>query len=249
MYNRNFALPLAVASELAYGRRSPNNDSDITGLIGKYTTEMHVVGTAEVLFCIGVDDSIIAFRGSDSVRDWFANLAISKSSRSYGDVMTGFDDEAGALYAKCIEVYDGASNVYVTGHSKGAATGTCFLNRIILNRGGRKLLSAYFFGCPRSLGTDTAKRFSENYIDRIFRVENNNDIVCRAPTILRWRHTNREGRSYINHKGKLMLGMSNWEIFADQMKGRFSALLRLHPLDGFDDHGPMSKYVKLVRDN
>ena len=253
-YDRRTALALAVASKMAYGDGCGSIPESVKYL-DKTLSEIKLIeiGTAEVLFIRGKNTTIIAFRGSDEKGDWIKNLTVAKKKMRYGSVMKGFDDEMSKLWVKCLVEYDNSHSIYVTGHSKGGGEGVCFLNRLIAARiGGQvilnsgKLKAAYFFGCPRSLGKDTADSFTNIYNNRVFRVENNNDIVCRVPSQLRFKHVCPENRIYISRSGKIMHGNIPYATLAyDRVMGRIESWKKGIKFDGLSDHAPIgSRYIK-----
>jgi predicted lipase len=198
--------------------------------------------TAEMLIIRGDDVTILSLRGSDEIEDWFKNINVMPRRSQYGTMLGGFQCEAEKLIDICLAEYDRAGAVYFTGHSKGGGEGICLMNMIRVRRSGVKIRGAYFFGCPRALGVGTADKFTQAYRGRVFRVVNNNDIVCRVPPHGTYGHVNPGSRAYISRNNKLWLGkVDPWRLRYDRFMGRVDAWKSGCTFDGLHDHYPMDK--------
>lgn len=242
------ARALAIASDMAYGKVPAVINEDLKYLDPTmHSIETVEVGTSEATFFIGNYCTVISFRGTDELKDWMHNLDVVKVPTPEGSLMRGFEKEVDKIYQACRAKVMQAPRFFVTGHSKGAATGVNFLDRLRRDpraRIERKLVAAYFFGCPRSMDSQLAKVFDRVYGSRTFRVINNNDIVCRIPSFLRWRHVSVLQETYIDSYGRLHRGgMPLGQMLADRVRGRWAALQKGVKFDGVYDHTPMSKYI------
>ena len=141
------------------------------------------------------DELLIAFRGSDSKRDWHTNFLFCKKDIPYGNADSRIRVHTGFLNAyKCpgvrgkIQSYitPEIRRIRVTGHSLGAALAVLCAVDLQYNFPDRDFEVA-LFGCPR-VGN---KAFAESYNRRVFktlRVENGNDIVTKVPLRLMGYH-------------------------------------------------------------
>ena len=131
----------------------------------------------------------IAFRGTDSPRNWFYDFCFSKRTVPYDNTATDIRVHAGflATYRSVREkihalIPEGACRVIVTGHSLGAALAVLCAVDIQYNFP-HKDVEVYAFGCPR-VGN---KAFAKSYNKRVFktlRIVNGNDIVTKLPPAL-----------------------------------------------------------------
>lgn len=125
------------------------------------------------------DVLLLAFRGSESVGDWLADLNIRSVTRDYGHVHRGF---AGAFAdAKDAIVADLLQRprrpLAVTGHSLGGALATLAAVELNWQFG---ISSVYTFGQPR-VGKDDFERNFEDLALNFQRIVNDDDIVARVP--------------------------------------------------------------------
>lgn len=145
---------------------------------------------------------IVAFRGTDDVRDWLANLNIDRVDRCGGQVHQGFHKAEQSLAERVLEELPATdSRVWITGHSLGGALATLFAYR--LQKSGRDVAGLYTFGAPRVGCRCFARQHNWLLNDRHFRVLNNSDAVPRVPLPFRFRHCGQQ--VLINRHAKLMV--------------------------------------------
>ena len=180
------------------------------------------------------DDMGICFRGTEptELSDVLADLnALPKKSMTDGWVHAGFRGELDKLWAHIEPMaseYDD-KNLYICGHSLGAAMATICTSRIEEFRPVEEL---YTFGSPRA-GT---RSFVRGIKTRHWRFVNNNDVVTTVPlALMGYKHHGR--LCYINHYGNIRK-MTLWQRIKDKFRGLRSGLL-----DGVKDHG-MGNYVE-----
>ena len=180
------------------------------------------------------DDMGICFRGTEptELSDVLADLnALPKKSMTDGWVHAGFRGELDKLWVHIEPMaseYDD-KNLYICGHSLGAAMATICTSRIEEFRPVEEL---YTFGSPRA-GT---RSFVRGIKTRHWRFVNNNDVVTTVPlALMGYKHHGR--LCYINHYGNIRK-MTLWQRIKDKFRGLRSGLL-----DGVKDHG-MGNYVE-----
>ncbi len=180
------------------------------------------------------DDMGICFRGTEptELSDVLADLnALPKKSMTDGWVHAGFRGELDKLWTHIEPMaseYDD-KNLYICGHSLGAAMATICTSRIEEFRPVEEL---YTFGSPRA-GT---RSFVRGIKTRHWRFVNNNDVVTTVPlALMGYKHHGR--LCYINHYGNIRK-MTLWQRIKDKFRGLRSGLL-----DGVKDHG-MGNYVE-----
>lgn len=180
------------------------------------------------------DDMGICFRGTEptELSDVLADLnALPKKSMTDGWVHAGFRGELDKLWIHIEPMaseYDD-KNLYICGHSLGAAMATICTSRIEEFRPVEEL---YTFGSPRA-GT---RSFVRGIKTRHWRFVNNNDVVTTVPlALMGYKHHGR--LCYINHYGNIRK-MTLWQRIKDKFRGLRSGLL-----DGVKDHG-MGNYVE-----
>src|SRR6056300_1300663 len=154
-----------VAKEMGYtGHKFLENDG----------AQCHVVWSKERI--------VLAFRGTepDELSDVLADLnAIPRGAMTHGWVHSGFRGELDKLWETIVETVNTnkEKQIYITGHSLGAAMATLATSRI---EEFRKVEQLTTFGSPR-VGT---RKFVKNISTPHMRFVNNNDIVTRVPLAL-----------------------------------------------------------------
>jgi len=199
-------------------------------------------GTQVMLYTKDKEVGII-FRGTEPTQlsDILADLDIrkKKAKKDDGYVHAGFQEslddvwEAVKLFLSKNE-YD---RIYLSGHSLGAAIATLAAARL------EKCTAVYTFGSPRVGGRKFVKA---NKSILHWRFINNNDIVTRVPTALRWKHHG--CRVYIDRKGNVST-ISGYKLWADLLLGHLSSWCKLKFFDSFSDHSITKYYQHLSNFN
>ncbi|KAK7721860.1 hypothetical protein SLS63_009385 [Diaporthe eres] len=135
---------------------------------------------------------VLAFRGSESIRNWIADLTLSKTSCSDTglpvsncEIHSGFNDAWEDISDDIYESIWSAFQTYpnhtlvVTGHSLGAAVGT--IAAVHLREAGYPC-DLYTFGSPR-VGNEGFVQFIASQDGREYRVTHSDDPVPRSPPI------------------------------------------------------------------
>jgi triacylglycerol lipase len=181
----------------------------------------------------------IAFRGTEpkQLSDIVADLKAWKSkSKVAGRVHDGFYDEIAKLWPQITEEMQNHKkrSISVCGHSLGGAMATICAARLADD--GKEVM-LYTFGSPR-VGN---KKFVNSIKCNHRRWVNNNDAVPKVPpALLGFRHHGE--LCYLNYYGNVRNGLSVWQRFKDQLRGRWRAICKFEFFDGVRDHS-MDQYV------
>ena len=199
------------------------------------------VNGAQAYFLKGKTFNVLSFRGtevkqkSDVLADLEAgkNFEINKNtSVVMGKVHHGFKHELDKLWPEIEEICKkNAGDLYITGHSLGAAMATIAAIRLQPN-----VVSLITFGSPR-VGT---QEFVNNLTVEHFRVQNNNDAVTKVPFyIMGFRHHG--DCIYLNYYGEIRT-LSPWQRFKDMIRSRLRAYEKLQFFKAVYDH-LMANYI------
>ena len=193
---------------------------------------------AEVLVAKDRNDLWFAFRGTqpNKLNDVMADLnLIKQAAKAGGKVHGGFQKEVNDLWMDVLSELEHndqlkvRKDVYMTGHSLGAAMATIAATRYTPHE-------LYTFGSPRVGGP----RFIKHIICPHYRFMNNNDIVCRIPPA--WLGFRHHGEMiYFDRNGDKAL-KPTW---SDLFYGVINSWKRYKFFDGIVDHG-MPNYVKAI---
>jgi len=183
----------------------------------------------------------IIFRGTEpsKLKDILSDLNIrkKKAKKDDGYVHAGFQESLDDVWSSIINFIESHSysKIYLSGHSLGAGIATLAAARL------DKCTALYTFGSPRVGGR---KFIKDNKEILHWRFVNNNDIVSRIPSRIRWKHHG--NRIYIDRKGQVNSNVYGWSLFTDLFLGYFSAWSKLKFFDNFSDHNIL-KYAEHIR--
>ena len=194
---------------------------------------------AEVLVAKDRNDLWFAFRGTEpsKLNDVMADLNVIKQAAvAGGKVHGGFQKEVNDLWMDVLAEIEHndqlkvRKDVYMTGHSLGAAMATIAATRYQPHE-------LFTFGSPRVGGP----RFIKHVKCPHYRFMNNNDIVCRIPP----------ASLGFRHHGEMIYFDRNGEkqpkpTWSDLFYGVLSSWKRFKFFDGIVDHG-MPNYVKAIQ--
>lgn len=191
-----------------------------------------------------IDDKVIyiVWRGTEisDKKDLLANLRCKKVSLNpIAKVHRGFKYYVDNVYfeiKKCVQeiiLKGGWFDIYLTGHSLGAACALISTNR--LEEDGIIIKFCYTYGSPRVGGRNF------NVKTPVWRVRNNNDIVTKFPLpITGFKHTG--SLCYISQRKRLFIGKrSHCFLFVDWARGHFSRMF-----DGVRDHS-INEYYRILK--
>ncbi|MFK8016973.1 MAG: hypothetical protein AB8G17_16215 [Gammaproteobacteria bacterium] len=149
------------------------------------------------------DVAILAFRGTESVKDWLRNLKIRRIVTPWGKAHRGFYDGAEAVWSTLVkpvleELADGRRKIWLTGHSLGGALATA---TAALADGDIDITGCYTFGQPLVGNREFTQNMNRAYQNRFFRVVNNVDVVTRIPPAPLYAHVDR--RYHMDEHGEI----------------------------------------------
>ena len=179
------ALSLALASQLAYEPSSAVAATAKTrwGLatcefIEADDTQCFVASSAGTGSTAAV--VVVAFRGTESLGDWLADLNVLSTTHSYGTVHRGFRSAYSVVDARLraeLRKFPGVP-VLITGHSLGGALATIAAAEW---QGTFDVRWIYTYGQP-AVGKGRFPAFmAQHYGSRLIRVVNDDDIVPQVP--------------------------------------------------------------------
>ncbi len=175
------ALSMALASDLAYQRpeavvnvATRNWNLNSCQFLDRNDTQCFVAGTPSAI--------LVAFRGTESLNDWLANLDVLSTIRSYGQVHRGFagafDQVSAGLVAAIRDLDPARKTLYLTGHSLGGALATIAACELLAEF---PITGIYTFGQPRVGDAATAALIWNHYPTGFHRFVFDDDIVPRVP--------------------------------------------------------------------
>ena len=182
----------------------------------------------------------LAFRGTEpsQASDLLADAkAWHKKSQYGGTVHAGFRGEIDKIWPDIEKwlVKHSGKQIYVTGHSLGAAMSTLATSRLPAGT------ICYNFGSPRVGSPGFSKEFDKKY--ELHRFVNNNDAVCRVPLwAMMFRHVGK--LHYINTYGNIR-NATPWQRFKDRFRGYRQAWKKGEVFDSLYDHS-MTNYVERI---
>jgi triacylglycerol lipase len=188
---------------------------------------------------------IVAFRGTDTMKDWLADFDIDLIGGPFGSrVHEGFDRALSFIW-KDIQITINAlkprsaldketreaivkgtyrntvqaPSLWFTGHSLGAALAILAVAR--LREKDQPVHGLYSFGAPRVGDRTFHEKFNADFRSKNFRFVNKNDLVTRVPTrALFYSHVGQ--LCYFDEDNRLRNDPSYWYRFLDGIKVRLS---------------------------
>ena len=229
---------LVAAKLSAYAYKTEKQAKAATKKMGFPWCKLISRDGAECLIVKDRNDLWFAFRGTEpsKINDVMADLNVIKgAAKAGGKVHSGFQQEVNDLWMDILAEIEHndqlkvRKDVYMTGHSLGAAMATIAATRY-------QPIELFTFGSPRVGGS----KFIRNIKCPHLRFMNNNDIVCRIPPAwLGFRHHG--DMIYFNSEG-VKQDKPTWK---DLFKGVLNSWKRWKFFDGIVDHG-MPNYVKAI---
>ena len=239
MLKDNTIPQLAVIfAEIASAAYNDNDDTVFKNLGFTKTKFIDNEGAQAYASC-SKDEIIIACRGTQPTQpnDLLADLNTIPKRHGSGWVHQGFRTEARKVIDDILDFVKKNKNrdIYVTGHSLGAAMALYVTQELEYAGFAPKLLMSY--GQPRLGNAD--------YVDNIktehYRFVNCNDLVTHVPPrAMLFKHHGK--LCYINFYGNIR-PVTNWQRFKDQLRGRIRAWKKGEFFDGIRDHG-MNNYIR-----
>lgn len=183
LYDPANAAFLASAAAAAYQTQPALGGFQTTAVASKATD-------TRVLIASDGEDCVMAFRGTQDLRNWltdldcaFVQIGPMRVHRGFFEALESVRDGLMAAF----EASDG-QRLWLTGHSLGGALAmlcACAL--------GGPVEGVYTFGQPRAGDAAFARYYNRRFGGRTFRVIHANDIVARVPWLLgAYRHAGHE---------------------------------------------------------
>ncbi len=175
--------------------------------------------TTQAFLAFGPQVAILSFRGTEpkEIQDWLTDVRFKPKAwdRGMGLVHEGF---AGALESQYAAIRDEIKKLkgtgrqlYITGHSLGAALATLMAARLATNNI-YPIQGIYTYGSPRVGDQAFADAYEKELGNRTFRVVNNEDLVTRVPPrLLGFKHVG--NLIYFDADGNLQRDVGFWQRF------------------------------------
>jgi len=201
-----------------------------------------ICGSATDTHCLigeAPDCLIIAFRGTNSIRNWVTDaefertILVSGVDGTCSKIHKGFEAALNSVIEQLINrlggcsrfVYQNCKPLFITGHSLGGAL--AILAALELQRNGLPIAQVYTFGQPRVGNGDFKRRYEASLGDRTFRVVYEEDIVARIPHFPGWRdpyrHVGMEVFLPAFGIGEMVINPSLWYLLASDAWGIYRA--------------------------
>ena len=193
---------------------------------------------------------VAAFRGTDEIADWLDNLNAVTKDGPLGEVQTGFHRALMDIWPQmktAIRAFRRTSDglpdrpLWLTGHSLGGAMAT--LAAATLIEADETFYGTYTFGSPRVGDRGFARTFNVEAKSKVFRFQNNADIVTRVPArLMGYSHVG--SFVYISEGGKLSDDVGWWYRFMDTIKGVIGDIGD-KGIEGIKDHN-INQYIDAI---
>jgi predicted lipase len=122
--------------------------------------------------------TIIAFRGTDDLYDWYSNLRLFRKVLTPSTfVHGGFFNEEQNIRESVIAELRPESSYIICGHSLGGCMATLFAAHV--REMTHKQVFVYTFGCP-NVGNDLFCRQIDDHIE-VINTSISNDLICHLP--------------------------------------------------------------------
>ena len=256
-YEPTNAYWMAKFSELSYYSKEDNSPdveaikSTLHSIDEKFSDVQGFSNKSSQGIVINHEDFIVAaFRGTDEIADWLDNLNVSSQPSALGNIHTGFYKALMDIWPQmksCIRSFRRAlddhpgKSLWLTGHSLGGALAT--LAAATLIEADETFYGAYTFGSPRVGDRVFARNFNVEVKNKVFRFQNNNDLVSRIPTrMMGYSHAG--SFVYISEGGQLNTDIGLWYRFIDTVKGVIADIGE-KGLDTITDHN-IQEYLNAI---
>lgn len=145
------------------------------------------VGNLRAAVCANEDVVVVAFRGTQEIKDWYSNLnvkMVSYNEEAEEYIHQGFYKAVQALYKQITDAIAKSTSgrkktLIVTGHSLGGAMAAVF-SILFEDRSKEHIDLLVTFGQPLTFNSRLAKRINDIFRYRYQRVVNDSDLVTRV---------------------------------------------------------------------
>lgn len=209
-------------------------NSDYQELSNKHTHAYVACNSKQIL---------IAIKGTNprQLTDFLADADIWPTIDGYSWVHRGFKKRGDSLLAQVIKYIKQHPNkeIYITGHSLGAAIGVYITGE--LENLGYGPICLFTFGCPRVGNKEYVSLIKSPH----YRFVNCNDLVARVPwAVIGYRHHGT--LHYINFYGEIR-SLTVWQIIKDRFRARLTALQKGKIFNSLSDH-KIGSYIKHLQE-
>lgn len=225
-------LTFAKIAETTYA--NPKDSKSKFKALGYTIVEFFDIDGAQAYLLKGDDAHVLSFRGTEVTQksDVLADLKAGKNvEASGGKVHVGFKGEINKVWPAITVSLANIDNVYITGHSLGAAMATIAASRIQT-----KVIALVTFGSPRAGDREFVDRLAVTH----YRVQNNCDDVTKVPfKLMGFAHHGTH--KYMNFNGEFR-DLTPWQQVKDMVRSRLKARAKGQKFIGVFDH-MMANYI------
>jgi len=225
-------LTFAKIAETTYA--NPKDSKNKFKALGYTIVEFFDIDGAQAYLLKGADAHVLSFRGTEVTQksDVLADLKAGKNvEASGGKVHVGFKGEINKVWPAITVSLANIDNVYITGHSLGAAMATIAASRIQT-----KVIALVTFGSPRAGDREFVDRLAVTH----YRVQNNCDDVTKVPfKLMGFAHHGTH--KYMNFNGEFR-DLTPWQQIKDMVRSRLKARAKGQKFIGVFDH-MMANYI------
>ena len=165
------------------------------------------------------------------------NFKQTETAGEIGEVHQGFKNALDGVWPEVEKwLKDTDEDIFITGHSLGAALATIGAVRI-----NNEKVRLYTFGSPKCVDKNVVNNVSIG--GHSWRFRNNNDLVTKVPPIGDFKHLGKT--MYFNSNGDWVEHLSKYTFWIGWLKGTWDGLKKFK-WDSFADHS-MNDYVYLVQ--
>jgi triacylglycerol lipase len=225
-------LTFAKIAETTYA--NPKDSKSKFKALGYTIVEFFDVDGAQAYLLKGTDAHVLSFRGTEVTQksDVLADLKAGKNvEASGGKVHVGFKGEINKVWPAITVSLANIDNVYITGHSLGAAMATIAASRIQT-----KVIALVTFGSPRAGNREFVNSLAVTH----YRVQNNCDDVTKVPFMLMG-FAHHGTHKYMNFNGEFR-DLTPWQQVKDMVRSRLKARAKGQKYIGVFDH-MMANYI------
>jgi triacylglycerol lipase len=225
-------LTFAKIAETTYA--NPKDSKSKFKALGYTIVEFFDIDGAQAYLLKGADAHVLSFRGTEVTQksDVLADLKAGKNVEACGGkVHVGFKGEINKVWPAITVSLANIDNVYITGHSLGAAMATIAASRIQ-----NKVIALVTFGSPRAGNREFVNSLAVTH----YRVQNNCDDVTKVPfKLMGFAHHGTH--KYMNFNGEFR-ELTPWQQVKDMVRSRLKARAKGQKFIGVFDH-LMANYI------
>lgn len=217
------SLLFAKLSNIAY--LQPNESTSKFKELG-FDNEFYSINGSDVYCVFNDDDVIVVCRGTQptELSDIIADIRFKlvPSTSGYGEVHHGFKQSVDNIWSslsKKLKKYGKKKDIYLTGHSLGAAMATLIATRCKRLDDMPNPIALFTYGSPK-VGNGAYIGLMYGIGLNHHRWVNNADIVTRNPVFPYEHHGELH---YMNHDGQVV-EMTTWQIIKDRIRGFFKGI-------------------------